>query len=223
MKPSKEANKFAMMMKNFHGLREFQVFKEIASKMKNVQSAKVLWKYYRKIKNIFLSKWPWVGWFKFFSTHLISFHSQNINATQHMRQKNAKREKWNICSRGKGEKKLKNIHAGGTINSRCRRRRISGWCCCCCANVVERWSEWEKFPLSSFSFFVYFISFLPPTHTLNLWNSLDSYINLKRIFRVIFSPTTYHWLFKELRADENGFSGDDDYAEVLDLWPALSS
>lgn len=87
----------------------------------------------------------------------------------------------------------------------------------------------KKFPLSwvsrfsSYSHFSFFIFLRCHQHTIMahlnpIRNSLDKLHQLfeERIFRVIFTLATYHWLFKELRwVDKNGFlvrHSNDDYA-----------
>lgn len=129
------------------------------------------------------------------------------------------------CLQKRNEVKNKNWKIS-TLEERRRRRRISGccWSCQCGGErdgvVTERNSRCREFLVSSH--FVY-IS-LPPTHNTR-WIYETALIVTSTwgefFASFFFSLATYHWLFKELgRVDENGFSGDDDYARSSRfVWP----
>lgn len=176
----------------------------------------------------------WLGssFFHFF----IAFIRPNINAAYEVYKK-CEGEK-------KQQKEMKCLQKRNGENPRWRNDKLSSspppsniwlvWLLLVGANVVnstesrERWCcEWEEIPVVvSFSFFVsytFFIFLRCHQHTIMahlnpIRNSLDKLHQLfeERIFRVIFTLATYHWLFKELRwVAKNGFSvrhSDDDYA-----------
>lgn len=128
------------------------------------------------------------------------------------------------CLQKRNEVKNKNWKIS-TLEERRRRRRISGCCWSCqCGGERERWcSDWEKFPLSWVSRFFSFRLYFSATNTqysLNLWNSLDSYINLRRIFRVIFFfllPHIIDYLRSSVESTKTAFQATTTTLEVLDL------